>query len=50
MHTVFLACDDAVFCHTLSHTFQIQADFIVCGESRNDIEVLQETRSESDRD
>jgi DNA-binding NarL/FixJ family response regulator len=42
MHRVFLACDDAVFCHALSHTFQIQADFIVCGQSKNDIEVLKE--------
>src|ERR1700729_1852336 len=42
MHRVFLACDDAVFCHTLSHAFQIQADFIVCGQSKNDVEVLRE--------
>jgi len=42
MHRVFLACDDAVFCRALSHTFQIQADFIVCGQSKYDIEVLKE--------
>ena len=42
MHRVYLACDDLLFCEGLRNTFQTHADFTVCGEAKNDVQVLKE--------
>jgi len=40
MHRIFLTCDDIAFCERLRHCFHAETDFVICGEARNDIEVL----------
>jgi DNA-binding NarL/FixJ family response regulator len=42
LHRVYLTFDDEVFCEALRNTFQTHGDFIVCGEAKNDIQVLKE--------
>jgi DNA-binding NarL/FixJ family response regulator len=40
MHRIFLTCDDIAFYERLRYCFQAETDFTVCGEARNDIEVM----------
>jgi DNA-binding NarL/FixJ family response regulator len=42
VHRIFLTCNDAGFCEELRRSLHSEPDFIVCGETKNDMGALKE--------
>lgn len=43
MPRVFLSCGNAALCELLRNSFQVQDDFVLCGEADNGIEAIKKT-------